>query len=203
MKLLMTSNGFYTDEIKEQFMQLISGNPAALHVAIITTASPLKENNGFARKARDDFRGMGFADIDFLDVEFENPSILAGKDVIYINGGNPFTLLHHLKRSGADQVLRGLMAEDVVVVGASAGAVVLGPHIKVVKYFTPHMDTFHSVDLTALHLTSRLIFPHYDREDLFRDGTNRTIEERLKDFETIEGCEVTRLKDDGWILDMC
>jgi len=25
-------------------------------------------------------------------------------------GGNPFTLLHHMKRSGTDQVLRGLMA---------------------------------------------------------------------------------------------
>lgn len=201
MKLLLTSNGFYSDEIKEGFLKLIGGNPADHHVAIITTASPLKENNGFAQKARDDFRDMGFVNIDFVDVEFESPSSLAGKDVIYISGGNPFTLLHHMKRSGADQVLRGLMAKDVVIVGASAGAVVLGPNIKVVKYFTPQMDTFHSADLTALNLTGSMIFPHYDREDLFPDPANRTIEDRLREFEALEGCAVTRLKDDEWIVD--
>jgi Peptidase E len=95
------------------------------------------------------------------------------------------------------------MAKDVVVMGASAGAVVIGPNIKVVKYFTPQMDTIHSADLTALNLTSKMIFPHYDREDLFPDPANRTIEDRLKEFESLEGCEVTRLKDEEWIIDAC
>ena len=127
--------------------------------------------------------------------------MLADKDIIYISGGNPFSLLHHAKRSGMDRVLTTMKARDVVVVGASAGSVVLGPDIRVVHFFTPHMDTYDTKEFTALNLTSRIIFPHYDREDLFPDPEHRTIKERLREFESRAGCVVTRLKDDGWIVD--
>ncbi|OUM97005.1 MAG: peptidase E [Thermobacillus sp. ZCTH02-B1] len=198
----MTSNGFFTDEIKAQFLRLVGGAPADCRVAIITTASPLKEQNPFAQKAAIDFREMGFADVAYVDLEFEDPEILRRKDVIYLNGGNPFTLLYHVKRSGADRVLREMVAQDVVIVGASAGSVILGPNIKIVHFFTPQMDAFDTRDFTALNLTGKLIFPHYDREDLFPDAANRTIEERLREFEAREGCTVTRLKDDGWIAEI-
>ena len=36
-------------------------------------------------------------------------------------------------RNGADRVFRALTGKDVVVVGASAGAIVLGPNIKRLK----------------------------------------------------------------------
>jgi dipeptidase E len=201
LKLLLTSNGFFTDEIKERFLELAGGETANRTAAIVTTASPLKENNPFAQKAKTDLIEMGVARVDFIDVEFENPEVLADKDIIYISGGNPFSLLHHAKRSGMDRVLTTMKARDVVVVGASAGSVVLGPDIRVVHFFTPHMDTYDTEEFTALYLTSRIIFPHYDREDLFPDPEHRTIEERLREFESRAGCVVTRLKDDGWIVD--
>lgn len=202
MKLLLTSNGFFTEEIKTTFLKLAGGETAGKKAAIVTTASPLKANNPFARKAKTDLMEMGVADVEFIDVEFEDPEVLACKDIIYISGGNPFSLLHHAKRSGMDRVLTEMKAKDVVVVGASAGSVVLGPHIKVVHYFTPHMDAHGTKDFTALNLTSKLIFPHCDREDLFPDAGNRTIEERLREFEAREGCVVTRLKDDGWVTEV-
>lgn len=200
MKLLLTSNGFYTDTIKERFLTLTHGEPNELDVAIITTASLHKENNKYAQKAKEDFQNMGFHNIDFIDIEFDNPNSLAKKDVIYINGGNPFNLLFHTKKSGADKILRELVNKNVVIVGVSAGAVLLGPNIKVVQFFTPHMNTFHMKNVSALGLTNKLIFPHYDREDLFQDHTNKTIEHRLREFETIENCEVTRLKDEEYIV---
>jgi|SRR5690625_3590646 len=201
LKLLLTSNGFYNDAIKGQFLKLINGEPRDLEVAIITTASPQKDNNRFAQKAKEDFKDMGFRNIDFIDIEFENPNSLAQTDVIYINGGNPFKLLFHTKQSGAESILRDLVNKNVVIVGVSAGAVLLGPNIKVVHFFTPQMDEFNTNDFSALGLTDKLIFPHYDREDLFKDSTNKTIEDRLKEFETHEGCEVTRLKDDEFIVE--
>ncbi|MFC5465935.1 Type 1 glutamine amidotransferase-like domain-containing protein [Lederbergia graminis] len=200
LKLLLTSNGFYTDTIKERFLTLIHGKPSEQDVAIITTASPHKENNRYAQKAKEDFQNMGFQNIDFIDIEFDNPNSLAHKDVIYINGGNPFNLLFHMKKSGADKILRELANKNVVIVGVSAGAVLLGPNMKVVQFFTPHMNTFHMKNLSALGLTDKLIFPHYDREDLFQDHTNKTIEHRLREFETMENCEVTRLKDEEYII---
>lgn len=59
-KLLLTSNGFYTEEIKKHFLTLIDKEIRQLKVAIITTASLQKENNRYAKKAKEDFKGMGF-----------------------------------------------------------------------------------------------------------------------------------------------
>ncbi|EAF8634985.1 peptidase E [Listeria monocytogenes] len=199
VKLLLTSNGFYNSAIKEEFLKLIKGKPNELHVSIVTTASPQKDNNRFAQKAKEDFKDMGFQNIDFIDIEFDNPKSLAHKDVIYINGGNPFNLLFHTKQSGADSIFRNLVKKNVVIVGVSAGAILLGPNIKVVHFFTPQMNALNTKDFSALGLTDKLVFPHYDREDLFKDSTNKTIEDRLKEFEILERCEVTRLKDDEYI----
>ncbi|WP_419874899.1 Type 1 glutamine amidotransferase-like domain-containing protein [Candidatus Pristimantibacillus sp. PTI5] len=198
-KILLTSNGFYTKAIKNQFLKFIHGEKSQMKATIITTASPQKENNRYAQKAKEDFKGMGFQNIDFIDLEFDNPEILTQNDVIYISGGNPFNLLFHTKKSGADEILRKLASQNVVIVGVSAGAILLGPNIKIVHFFTPQMNTLNIEDFTALDLTSKLIFPRYDREDLFKDGTGKSIEDRLEEFEALEKCEVTRLKDDQCI----
>ncbi|MCR2806637.1 Type 1 glutamine amidotransferase-like domain-containing protein [Paenibacillus soyae] len=198
-KLLLTSNGFFTDTIKKGFLELIEGDIGRLRAAIITTASPKKESNRYAQKARMDFAEMGFRQVDFVDIEFQNPGVLERMDVVYINGGNPFQLLHYARKSGADAILTALAERNAVLVGVSAGSLLLGPHIRIVSRFTPEMNTPQLTDLSALHLTDHLIFPHYDREDLFPDSGGRSIEERIAEFESSEQCVVTRLPDDGYI----
>lgn len=104
-KLLLTSNGFFTEQIRKKFLQLIDKEVSNLKLSIITTASPLKENNQYARKAKEDFIQMGFHTIDFIDILYDEPDTLRKYEVIYINGGNPFYLLYHMKESGTDQIL--------------------------------------------------------------------------------------------------
>jgi dipeptidase E len=70
----------------------------------------------------------------------------------------------------------------------------------VVNYFIPQINTIDMQDLTALGLTNKAIFPHYDREDLFTNNSGRSIEDRLKVFENINKCSVVRLKDDESVL---
>ena len=197
--VLLTSCGFNTEDIKNQFLDFIDRDISQLKVAIITTASPMKENNRYAQKAMQDFKDMGFQNIEFVDIEFDDPQILLHRDVIYINGGNPFTLLYYAKKSGADAIIKTLASQNVIIVGVSAGALILGPNINIVGYFTPEMNTMDVTDFRALGVTDKFIFPHYDREDIFRDSTNRTIEERILEFESDENCKVTRLRDDEYI----
>lgn len=200
MKLLLTSNGFYTDEIMSRFLDLLDAEPRSLEAAVITTASPQKEQNRFAKKAASDFEKMGFRKVDWVDVESESPDILLQKDVIYINGGNPFHLLEQVKKSGADRVLADLAQKNAIIVGVSAGAVLIGPDIRIVHHFTPQLNARSIEDFSALGLTDKRVFPHYDREDLFGDATGRTIEERIREFEMIESCSVTRLNDNGYLV---
>lgn len=200
MKLLLTSSGFYNERVKQDFLKLVETGVSEAKVTIITTASPFKEQNKYAQKAKEDFVEMGFRHINFIDLEFESPDRLKEKDVIFINGGNPFKLLYHTKKSGADKVFSELSSKNVVIVGVSAGALLLGPNIKVVHYFTPNINVFGMYDFTALNLTDILIFPHFDREDIFKDLTGKPIEDRLKEFERIANCEMTRLKDEDYLI---
>ncbi|WP_434751574.1 Type 1 glutamine amidotransferase-like domain-containing protein [Paenibacillus amylolyticus] len=198
--LLLTSCGFNTEDIKNQFLDFIDRDISQLKVAIITTGSPMKENNRYAQRAMQDFKDMGFQHITFVDIELDDPQILIQRDVIYINGGNPFTLLYYAKKSGADEIIKTLASQkNVIIVGVSAGALILGPNINIVDLFTPQMNTMELTDFEALGVTDKFIFPHYDREDLFKDSTNKTIEERIVEFESIENCKVTRLKDEDYI----
>ncbi|OWA37713.1 peptidase E [Saccharibacillus sp. O16] len=198
--LLLTGCGFNTEEIKNQFLSLIHQDTAQLKVVIVTTGSPAKENNRHAQKSMQDFRDMGFQHIRFVDIEFEDPHILLDQDVVFINGGNPFALLHHARESGADEIFRTLAAQDVILIGVSAGTMVLGPNIKIVDLFTPYMNTMNLTDLQALEITDHLIFPHYGEEERFEDEAKRTIEERIAAFEAAENCQVTRLRDEEYLL---
>ena len=199
-KLFLTSNGFHTDEMKATFLKEVGGKISELRVSIITTASPIKEQNKYVQKAYNDFRDMGFNFINFLDLEYDDPKVLLNCDVIYINGGNPFHLLLHIKRSGSEEIFRHLSQQNIIFVGVSAGAIVLGPNIHIVQFFTPEMNNVNLEDLTGLNLVELMVFPHYDREDIFKDSTGKTIEERLCEFEVVNNCVIHRMKDDQFIL---
>lgn len=99
--IFLTSNGFFTDTIKEEFLSLLNQSNMNSKAVIITTASPLKEKNKFAIKARKDLLKMGINHVDFVDVEVEKPEKLKKYNIIYINGGNPLSLtLLYEKKSG-------------------------------------------------------------------------------------------------------
>ncbi|MGG3281244.1 hypothetical protein [Paenibacillus solani] len=59
--LLLTSCGFYTEDIKNQFLDFIDKDISQLKVSIITTASPMKENNRYAQRAMQISRTWGFS----------------------------------------------------------------------------------------------------------------------------------------------
>ncbi len=190
-KIILSSHGFQKNSmLKEQISELLPKEPKNLSVAIITTASAeWKEKNKHAVLAKEVFEEMGFKEVVFLDVEFEDPNKLKDFDLIYINGGNPFYLLHQLRRSGADKILREC-AEKSIIIGISAGAVVLGPNISIVNYFDSKLNSTELKDFTALNLTDLIIYPHYNEE----------MENKIKGFELEFNCKVERLLDDKSIM---
>ena len=197
-KIMLTSNGLSTDDIAANFLSLFENDPVQMKVCILTTASLQKEQNIYARKAKADLVNMGFAKVDYMDIEFDEAEKLTNYQCIYINGGNPFYLLHHLKQSGADQVIRNLNNQHVLI-GVSAGAMVLGTNIEVAEFFTPEMNAHNLQDLSGLKLVNLCLFPHSNREDLFKDPYSQTIAERIDIFER-HGCKVTRLADNEFLI---
>lgn len=201
MRLILTPKGFYSEEVQFEFKRMIGKITDHMAAAIITTAAEDKEKDFFAVKTKEDLHRMGFQKVDFIDVEFDNTEMLKDYEALYICGGNPFRLLQHFKKSGADQVLMKLKDRNLVVIGVSAGAMVLGPSIEVAAHFTPEMNRVQLQDFSALSIFPNPIFPHYGREDRFPSQDGRTIEERLKAFEGMREVNVIRLKDNQYIVE--
>lgn len=186
-RIILSSHGFAKNpKLMNQIVQSVPADLSRLQVAIITTASAeWKEKNKHAIEAKEAFNTSGFLHTTFVDIEKENPNALLKYDVIYINGGNPFYLLYHLKRSGADKVLKKLAEQGKLIVGVSGGAVVLFSDIQIVQFFDPVSNTIDLRDLTGLGLVDYEIFPHY----------TTSVENKICDYEKKYNRTVTRLKD--------
>ncbi len=186
-KIILASHGFRKNKsLKKELLRLLPSSPKNLSAAIITTASvEWKEKNKHVISARNTLKRMGFGPVKFLDVEFDDPSLLKNFDVIYISGGNTFYLLYHLMKSGVDKIFKKI-AGRTVLIGVSAGAVVLGPSIKIAQYFDDERNIVKLKNFSALKLTEIIVLPHY----------SEACEDKVKDFEKKFRCKVTRLKDD-------
>jgi len=91
---------------------------------------------------------------------------LSRYDLVWVTGGNAFTLRRAMKQSGFDTVIADMLDRDSIVYGGfSAGAVVAGPSLAGFEYMDePHRPTAgYAPDpvLEGLDLIDFAIVPHY------------------------------------------
>ncbi len=160
MKLFLSSQPLNSKQMKTDFKSFAG---TAKTVTIITTASQAhKNNNKHAVGLKSTLSEMGYV-VNFLDVEFEDPELLKRSNLIVIMGGNPYYLLHHLKQSGAQQILIDRIFNETPVYGISAGILVLMKSISSIDILTPGMNSIELNDLSGLGVVQDIIIPHFDR----------------------------------------
>ena len=84
---------------------------------------------------------------------------------IYIGGGNTYSLLDAIRRSGAADRLAGYVQSGHVVYGGSAGAIVLGSDIDTARHMDPNdvgLEDTAGLDLVCGYA----VWCHYCRDDL-------------------------------------
>ena len=162
-KLLLVSNGFSTDGIRDGFLSSLPSRPNQMNVAIVPTASAeWKAKQKGAVATFEYFSTIGFKQIDFVDVEFQDPQILANYDLIYFSGGNPCYLLWHLRRTGSQLIIKQLYEQGTYMVGSSAGAMIWGKDIRIILSFDTEMDTRELTDFSGLGCIPFAVLPHAD-----------------------------------------
>ena len=119
---------------------------------------------------------------------------LQNKDVIWICGGHTYYLRWILKESGADEIIKKLVAAGKIYAGWSAGAIMAGP---TTRYF--HLmgdDPADAPELieTGMQLIDTVVVPHIDNTD-FAEGAAKANAALLKD-----GFKTVLLKDDQALL---
>lgn len=118
---------------------------------------------------------------------------LLSANILVITGGNTFTLLHNLKKSGLDKAIIDFSKkDDYVISGFSAGALILTPTINVCNLPNYDENLVGLKDLSGLNLVEYEVFPHYSEghkdafEDYRKDTNNKVKEITDEDYILIE-----------------
>jgi Peptidase E len=188
--LILTSNGLSSLKIIDKLRPLL---PPRSKAVLVTTASiGYKENDWNIPRLKEELSSLGISDVEYFDFDSQTPNLLSQYDVIEIIGGNPFYLLNSMKKAGCEALLKEL-SETKILIGVSAGALVLQNNINLIAKYSPEMnENVNLSDFTGFALTNAEILPHYSR---FLSRFDR-FEETAKEYEAAENRTVIRI-DDG------
>jgi dipeptidase E len=109
-----------------------------------------------------------------IDVPFDDVLLdeALSSDVIYLDGGNTYYFLNHLRKSRMISKLKKFVAKGGVLAGLSAGAILMTPHIATAGF--PPFDCDENYDkirnLNALGLVPFEFFPHYKNSKRYNDA---------------------------------
>ncbi|MBF9127989.1 Type 1 glutamine amidotransferase-like domain-containing protein [Plantactinospora sp. S1510] len=128
MRMLLTSNGLANDTLRQAFAEMLGKPCAEARVAAIVTASLGQPgDHGWFVEALADLHGMGWGELDVLDLNGLPQDVLEGRlgraDVWWVTGGNQFHLAQSIARAGLSQAFPRLL-RDKVYVGTSAGSMI-------------------------------------------------------------------------------
>ena len=172
MKLVLASQGFTTDEIANKVAELVGKELKDINIGIINESYVAKSENSSKRwliKELSDIEKHIGGVIDFVNLraydENEIERRLSASDVIYIVGGKQLVLGELFKNTGTDKVLKKL-TESKVIMGTSAGSIVLGKLIESRYYWKERYGiNIDEIKNNELELVDFNIIPHYMRED--------------------------------------
>ena len=85
-------------------------------------------------------------------------------DVIYVCGGNTSYLLHKVRETNFDKIIKQFVVNGGVYVGVSAGSIIMGPNTEISSLVGDKND-IGLKDFTGLNLADIAICPHFERKD--------------------------------------
>lgn len=193
--IFLTSNGIKGNKINSEIREYITSD--IKKAGIITTASESeKGNDKHVPFLISTIEAFGLT-VDLIDIEFESANKIMAYDLIYIMGGNPFYLLNFLKKGNFKEAFEALLLKGKIIIGSSAGSVVLGPSIELVYEFEPGMNEKIGLrDFTGLGLTKIEICPH--KAEFARDYTD--FYKRLAEYERIKCNEIELIENEEAII---
>lgn len=192
--LVLCSNGLSSKKIKEYIGEKsVSCKTAAL---VVTADNEYKENNYHVSRCVEELESLGLS-VDIFDLDKQPADLLLDYDVVEFIGGNPYYLLHSIRVNNAEEILRKI-AINKILVGWSAAAFVFSPTLELVNSYSPEMNFLGLTDLRGLSLTNIQVLPHYSK---FLKKFER-FEERCCIYEEKNNVNVIRINDgEGVFID--
>ncbi len=126
-------------------------------IAYISSSEP-PVSIPFFENTRREYKAMcpDFA-VDYFDIT--NVDELQNYGVWHFSGGNSFEFMDRIKKSGLDEYVRPRIGLQPVIIGVSAGSIVLSPNLKTSLLLNEHGRAGQSVQ--AIGAVPFEFYPHY------------------------------------------
>ncbi len=190
--IVLTSNGLSSQQLINAMKTRINAGKAAL---VVTADNKFKEKNHHVERLTKELTMLGLQ-VECFDLDCQSPTELMPYDVMELIGGNPYYLLHSIRKNGFRDILVHF-AKNKCVIGCSAGTLVLTPTLNLIDQYSPEMNIVDLQDLSACHITDVQILPHYSKFEKRYTG----FEETCLQYEADHDCQVIRLNDGEGLIE--
>ena len=157
----------YFAGVKDLFRQYASEKQLGNQVLFISTAGNVEEYRGYIDEALQAFADLGFQvevlDIAACDRETAQAKIFQSK-LLYVSGGNTFYLLQELKKKQLLSLIKEQIADGMIYVGESAGAVITAEDIDYIRLMDDKEVVGELSDTVALKEADFYLLPHVGEE---------------------------------------
>ncbi len=185
--LVLCSNGLSGEKIRKELGRKAAGCKTA--ALVVTADHEYKEKNYHVERVTAELEALHLC-VSVFDLDKSPAEGLLSYDVVEFIGGNPFYLLHSIRKNHATGVLKTIAGEKILI-GWSAAAFVFGPTLELVNMYSPELNFPGLTDLRGIHLTDIEVLPHYSRFLSRFEG----FEEKCKAYERKHAVTVIRLND--------
>lgn len=185
MKLLLSSQGFTTEDLILEFEKLCGKDRSQISVAIINEAHVPETGDKrwtiIQQKIISDTFGGKVELINLLAMEQDDVvRRVSSCDAIYVIGGNTDYLMYVYEKTGFTNSLKMLLNEKVYV-GSSAGSMVLAKRVSTNAYKTMYGEADDFGTTKYMELVDFAIAPHFDNPE-FNNRDEPGLLIALKDF---------------------
>ena len=132
MRVLLTSAGLETEEIKDFFVKLTDKDMSLVRALFIPVAAIDEDAVAVLPKCMNDLLKCGILNENITVYDLHRGmeiGELMGYDVVYLCGGQTRYLLQRINETGFDHSLKEYIRRDGVVLGVSAGSIIFANNI--------------------------------------------------------------------------
>jgi dipeptidase E len=181
-KLVLLSDLNNNVELEHRILEII--NTKIPKLGYIPSCSDREKK--YFNHAKPYFINIGFQDVLYYDVDEEYDTALTQEllqcDAIYLSGGNTFYFLNNLKKRNMLGLLRDFVGNGGVLIGASAGSILMLETIEIAKYIDENEINLKKLD--ALNLVDFNFMPHWEDEKTHVQDLIHFLKEQRKPIYT-------------------
>lgn len=181
MRLLLTSAGLINTEVSELLLKELS-KPTEQSRVLVIAYSQNPQEEFYVNESKKELEQLGFKYIDIVNMHNTiDLNLLKKPDAIYICGGNTYSVLDMLHKTGLSNYIIENVNESAIYIGVSAGSIIAGPNIEIAGWGSEgDKNEVGLQDLTGLNFVNIAVFPHFHDElqsevDDFRKKVNYQV----------------------------